>query len=120
MEFEIKKNIVEYDFFVAGSEFGKKHAEVIKVIHSHVHPDFNPERTARMIEKMEEMFEFCLDYTSERISLPDFIRKWNKDGRMKSTTNYIEHGDKEETIECYVLFDNALLGRKTKIPKTEP
>ena len=99
------------------------------------HP-FNADRTARMIEKMEELLEFARDSTDVYhggIAIWREKKKWlfpqdNGISRLNKILNYIESGDKEEMVEVAVCGKRTsfieVKGRVVdvhfhKIPKSE-
>ena len=68
------------------------------------------DRTCRMIEKMEEMFEYINDnllYRTNRMSFGEFNCKWPR-LRVKIITDYIKHGNKEEMVLVRIPKSEAI------------
>ncbi len=83
--------------------------------------DFDAERACRMIQSMEELFESLTD--SKTLFGSDYREKWgdflNRKGRLAKIADFIEHGDKEETIFVGYFSDDIRDTRIKRIPKSE-
>lgn len=87
---ELKKTKTSYDFYVG----------CVHVMRIHRMPkdeDFDSDRTCRMIQRMENLFECCKDMSLEKLCLGDFLSKWSRE--IKSDIDFIEHGDKQTAKE---------------------
>ena len=121
MEFgEVVKNAYGNYFFHLGED--KKQRHVIMVHGSDIPDDFDPERTCRMIQSMEEMLVLTRDLKIE------IDKKWGSlkvtdtskfYGELCNLINFIEHGDKEETIFVGYFSDDIRDTRIKRIPKSE-
>lgn len=82
------------------------------------------ERTARTIEKMEEMEayvydDYCLRAGGMGQSSPDFEMRWPL-RKVKKLLDFIENGDKEEMVWCIASEDGTInKSNFRQIPKTE-
>lgn len=112
MEFEIKEDNVCYRFY-SGDQL------LITLWKYDVPNDFNPDRTTRLVEKMEEMFEFMKDNCG---TTPDYYcKKWIDSGLIHNIINYVDHGDKEEMMSVWIQkkYDDPLGLSEVKIPKSQ-
>ena len=130
MELVCKKDSSGYLCYKAGDEdYGRY---VIKVYTNTVPSDFDPDRTARMIEKMNDNFKLIkllLSVDMNSIFSLNYMGDFNHEQIKLARKNldYIENGDKEEMVEVSILptvHNSKVLPFQsgvnfTKIPKSE-
>ena len=106
MELIKKKNVSVYEIYKRGDEGFGRH---LITVHSKETPDdFDPDRTARMIEKMEEMEE-ALEWVVQAFDLDGNGRFLSVDSKLhkkrKAILSYIKNGDKKQGTEILRLID---------------
>ena len=126
----IREDAEDAIYFFTDGRHQKNYNWAISVDKEDIPDDFDPARTARMIERIERLEEFAKNIVwlkqTDNLSQIYDKRKSLISG-IKEDLDYIENGDKEEMVEVSILptvHNSKVLPFQsgvnfTKIPKSE-